>query len=72
METASIKNIRLGQLLKEAGYVTEEQIERAVEYQKQNPGMRIGDALIALEFITEGQKVEALAAKLALQTIDIS
>ena len=47
METASIKNIRLGQLLKEAGYVTEEQIERAVEYQKQNPGMRIGDALIA-------------------------
>ena len=72
MEIASIKNIRLGQLLKEAGYVTEEQIEKAVEYQKQNPGMRIGDALIALHFITEGQKVEALAAKLALQTTDIS
>lgn len=72
MEIASIKNIRLGQLLKEAGYVTEEQIEKAVEYQKQNSGMRIGDALIALQFITEGQKVEALAAKLALQTIDIS
>ena len=52
MELTSIKNIRLGQVLKEAGYVTEEDIGKAIEYQKQNPGMRIGNALIELNYIT--------------------
>lgn len=72
MELTSIKNIRLGQVLKEAGYVTEEDIGKAIEYQKQNPGMRIGNALIALNYITEGQMLEALAAKLNLKTVDLS
>ena len=69
MELTSIKNIRLGQVLKEAGYVTEEDIGKAIEYQKQNPGMRIGNAL---NYITEGQMLEALAAKLNLKTVDLS
>lgn len=72
MELTSIKNIRLGQVLKEAGYVTEEDIGKAIEYQKQNPGMRIGNALIELNYITEGQMLEALAAKLNLKTVDLS
>lgn len=72
MELTSIKNIRLGQVLKEAGYVTEEDIGKAIEYQKQNPGMRIGNALIELNYITEGQMLEALVAKLNLTTVDLS
>ena len=60
MELTSIKNIRLGQVLKEAGYVTEEDIGKAIEYQKQNPGMRIGNALIALNYMIINTVVDIL------------
>lgn len=72
METPMIKNIRLGDLLKEEGYVTGEQIDKAIAYQKEHPGMRIGEALEELSFITELRKLEALAMKLNLKILDIS
>ncbi len=66
------KNVRIGDVLKEYGYVNDEQIEQALVYQKANKGVRLGEALIATEAITEKQMLEALAQRLGLQLVDIS
>ena len=38
METASFRNLRIGDILKEYKYVTDEQIQMAIEYQKEHKG----------------------------------
>ena len=52
MEMRTNKNIRIGDVLQELGYIDETQINQAIEYQKENKGVRLGGALIALGFIT--------------------
>lgn len=72
METSSIKNVRIGDVLLEYGYITESQLKKALDYQKQNKGKRIGAVLIELGAITEKQMLQALAKRLHLKLIDIS
>lgn len=72
METSSIKNVRIGDVLLEYGYITQKQLEEALDYQKQNKGKRIGAVLIELGAITERQMLQALAQRLHLKLIDIS
>lgn len=71
MET-NIKNLRIGDLLKEYGYVTDEQIEAAIAYQKEHKGLRIGNALTELGFVSENQVLEALAERLTMEVVDIT
>ncbi|MBD5551844.1 MAG: Flp pilus assembly complex ATPase component TadA [Lachnospiraceae bacterium] len=68
---STFKNIPIGEVLKEYGYITEEQIAKAVAYQKQNRGKRFGAILIELGFVTEKQMLEALAARLNLKKVEI-
>lgn len=72
METASFRNLRIGDILKEYKYVTDEQIQTAIAYQKDHKGVRIGGALIALGCITEMQMLEALGKRLGMQVVEIS
>ena len=44
MEMRSNKNIRIGDVLQELGYINEDQINQAVAYQKENKGVRLGAA----------------------------
>ncbi|MDD5953553.1 MAG: ATPase, T2SS/T4P/T4SS family [Oscillospiraceae bacterium] len=67
-----MKKLRTGDILKEAGYVTEAQIEDAVAYQKTHPGVRIGDALIALGYVDEIHLLSALGQRLHIGLIDLS
>lgn len=69
---ANIRNLRIGDILKEYGYVTEEQIESAIAYQKEHKGVRIGGALVELGYITEAQVLEALAARLQMPVIELA
>ena len=69
--SSTFKNIPIGEVLKEYGYITEEQIAKAAAYQKQNRGKRFGGILIELGFVTEEQMLEALAAILDLQKAEI-
>ena len=64
MEIRNNKNIRIGEVLQELGYVTDVQIEQAIAYQKEHKGVRLGGALIAMDFITEKQMLEALASRM--------
>lgn len=68
----STKMLRTGDILKEYGYVTEEQIGDAITYQKAHRGVRIGDALIALGYIDEMHLLQALGQRLHLKIIDLN
>lgn len=66
-----IKNVRIGDVLKEYGYVTDEQINQAMQYQKEHRGVRLGGALIELGMISEKQMLGALGKRLQLQSVDL-
>mgnify|MGYP001248607781 CR=1 FL=1 len=65
------KNIRIGDVLKEYGYVTEEQLQQALEYQKDHRDIRLGRILTDLGIVTEKQMLQALAKRLSLPLIDL-
>ena len=50
---ANEKNIRIGDVLLQAGYINQNELDEALEYQKNNKGIRLGEALIKLGFITD-------------------
>ena len=62
---------RLGDVLLDAGLVTEEQIEHALLQQKTTK-RRLGDELIAEGVITEAGVIEALQMQLGVEFIDLS
>lgn len=63
-----MKNIPIGEVLKEYGYVTDEHIHQALEYQttEDGQGKRLGTLLQELGFVTERQVLECLGRKLEL------
>lgn len=68
----NFRNLRIGDVLKEYGYVTDEQITQALDYQKTHKGLRLGGALIEMGFVTEDKVLGALAEQLSERVIDIS
>ncbi|WP_163537905.1 ATPase, T2SS/T4P/T4SS family [Gracilibacillus sp. YIM 98692] len=63
------KKIKLGELLKSADIITEEQILQALE-QKQE-GQKLGDALLAQGYITEKQLTDVLEQQLGIQSVTL-
>ena len=64
-------NLRIGEVLMERNYITQEQMEQALAYQKEHREKRVGQILIELGFVTESQVLEALAARLGLEIVSI-
>ena len=62
---------RLGDLLLEAGLITDEQLSTALANQKTSK-RRLGDELIAEGVITEGGLIEALQMQLGIEFVDLS
>ncbi len=62
---------RLGDLLTEAGLITEEQLSSALVSQRESH-RRLGDELIALGIITETELIEALCQQLGIDYIDLT
>lgn len=65
-------NLRIGDILKEKGYVNDEQMSEALAYQKEHRDKRIGQILMELGFVTEGQVLDALANRLHLKIVDVA
>ena len=65
-------NLRIGDVLKEKGYVTDEQMNQALAYQKEHRDMRVGQILRELGFVTEEQVLDALASRLQLRIVDVA
>lgn len=66
-----MKNIPIGEVLKEYGYINEEQLQIALARQKEDRSKRLGEHLIDLGFISEEHMLEALSDKLSLPFIDL-
>ena len=60
---------RLGQILVDMGFITDEQLELLVDEQKQHQGQLIGRVAMDMGLINEDQLVQALAEQMSLQTI---
>ena len=67
-----MKNVRIGDILIEYGYISPDQLGTALAYQKEHKDLRIGQALMELGYVSEKQVLQALAQRLHLQTIDFS
>jgi len=57
-----LQNLPIGEVLKEYGYITQEQIDQALQFQKTQSGkkVRFGTLLQEMGFVTETQVLEAL------------
>ena len=66
------RNLRIGEVLTEKGYVTEEQMTQALAYQKEHRDKRVGQILRELGFVTEDQVLDALASRLNLKIVDVA
>ncbi|WP_287194781.1 GspE/PulE family protein [Syntrophothermus sp.] len=63
---------RLGELLLQAGAITEDQLQQALKLQKEaGPGQRLGDILVKNGFVTEAELARALEEQLGIRSIDL-
>ena len=62
---------RLGELLIDAGVLTEEELNRGIELQKGTKD-RLGDVLVKNGIITEDEVIEALTMQLGIQYVDLT
>ena len=67
-----MKNIPIGEVLKEYGYISEDQLQIALGEQKKDRSRRLGQHLIDLGFISEKQMLMALSDKLNEPIVDLS
>lgn len=68
MET---KNIRIGDILINAGFIKEEQLQEALAYQKVDKSKRLGAILVDYGYVTETQLLEALSKRLNVLVLDL-
>ncbi|MDP2842801.1 MAG: type II secretion system protein GspE, partial [Acetobacterium sp.] len=69
MET---KNIRIGDILINAGFIKEEQLQEALAYQKVDKSKRLGAILVDYGYVTEAQLLEALSKRLNVLVLDLN
>lgn len=62
---------RLGQILVDMGFVSDEQLELLLEEQAQHPGQLLGRIAEDMGLVTDDQLIQALGEQFGLQTIDI-
>ena len=67
-----MKNVRIGDVLKQSGYITEEQLQSALAYQKEHPEKRLGGIILEQGLVTERQLLEALGKRMELTMFDLS
>lgn len=73
MGTQGVKSrLKLGEILLQAGVITEDQLKQALELQKQaGPGQRLGDILVKNGFVTEAELARALEEQLGIRSVDL-
>lgn len=71
MQRMQQKNVPIGQVLLEAGFITNEQLANALAEQKKTPGKRLGDVLIENGYVTERNLMRCLEQRLHVDFIDL-
>lgn len=65
------KNIRLGELMVDGGYITPEQLDTALRAQKESAGKKLGDLLVEMNFVTEAELMSALQRRLNVPIVEL-
>lgn len=68
----AIKNLPIGQILVESGYITSAQLEQALIKQREEEGKKLGDVLLELSFVSEAQLAQALSSRLKVPYVDLT
>lgn len=66
------KKLRLGDVLVEYGYITEDQVKKAIEVQKNDKSKRLGEILLESKLITEDQLLKSLSKRLGIDIINFN
>lgn len=61
----------LGDILRDKGVITEEQLQKALKLQEEHEDMRLGDALVQLGLVTWDNVTNALGEMLGYEVIDL-
>ena len=62
--------IRVGDLLVQKGYITEDQLSQALEEQREQKG-KLGEVLISMGLVTEEQFSGVICAQLGIDSVDL-
>ncbi len=62
---------RIGQILVDLGFLTDEQLEVVLEEQEQQPGALFGKVAEDMQLITDEQLIQALAEQMGLKTLSL-
>ncbi|MGN0436786.1 MAG: GspE/PulE family protein, partial [Wujia sp.] len=68
--TSGRKKIRIGDLLVEAGAITEEELQEAITYQKENGG-KLGNVIMNLGFISQDLLITVLTTQMGIDFIEL-
>ncbi|OHB71707.1 MAG: pilus assembly protein PilB [Planctomycetes bacterium RBG_13_63_9] len=63
---------RIGQVLVDLGFISDERLEMLLEEQQQRPGEMLGQIAVSMGLITDEQLAQALAEQMNLQVINLS
>ncbi len=66
-----VKNVPIGQILVESGFINEQQLQSALAKQK-NSGKMLGDVMLEMNLVSETQLAQALAIRLKVPFVDLS
>ena len=68
-----IKKIRIGDLLLQNGKITQEQLEKALQIQRNSKNkQRLGEILVSEGFVSEQEVVELIAKQLNIEVVDFT
>jgi len=62
---------RLGELLLDFNYITQKQLEEAIEYQQKN-NVRLGEALVELNYVQPDDLIQVLEFQLGVPHVKLS
>ena len=63
---------RIGQILVDLGFITDDQLETLLEEQRQRPGELLGQIAMSMELINDEQLAHALAEQMGMQVVNLS
>lgn len=69
---AVIKNVPIGQILVENGFISEKQLNEALAKQQSSGGKMLGDIMLEMGLVSETQLAQALSIRLKVPFIDLS
>ncbi len=66
------QNIKIGEVLVESGYITQQQVDSALAKQKTSGGKKLGEVILEMGLVSETQLARALEKRLKVPYVDLS